>query len=29
MVPLGLFKEMEGNISESFLTRFAWKTMTE
>jgi hypothetical protein len=26
-VPWNLFKEMEGNVSESFLTRFAWKSM--
>ena len=26
-VPWSLFKEMEGNVSESFLTRFAWKSM--
>jgi hypothetical protein len=25
--PWGLFEEMEGNVSESFLTRFAWKSM--
>ncbi len=27
-MPWSLFKEMDGNVSESFLTRFAWKTMT-
>jgi hypothetical protein len=26
-VPWNLFKKMEGNVSESFLTRFAWKSM--
>jgi hypothetical protein len=26
-VPRSLFEEMEGNVSESFLTRFAWKSM--
>ena len=26
-VPWGLFEEMESNVSESFLTRFAWKSM--
>jgi len=26
-VPWSLFQEMEGNVSESFLTRFAWKSM--
>ncbi len=26
-VPRGLFEEMESNVSESFLTRFAWKSM--
>lgn len=26
-VPWNLFKEMEGNVPESFLTRFAWKSM--
>jgi uncharacterized protein (DUF169 family) len=26
-VPWTLFEEMEGNVSESFLTRFAWKSM--
>jgi uncharacterized protein (DUF169 family) len=25
--PWSLFEEMEGNVSESFLTRFAWKSM--
>lgn len=27
-MPWSLFKEMEANVSESFLTRFAWKAMT-
>ncbi len=26
-VPWNLFQEMEANVSESFLTRFAWKSM--
>lgn len=26
-MPWSLFAEMDGNVSESFLTRFAWKTM--
>lgn len=26
-VPWSLFEEMESNVSESFLTRFAWKSM--
>ncbi len=26
-VPWSLFEEMEGNVSESFLTRFTWKSM--
>jgi len=26
-VPWNLFKEMEENVSESFLSRFAWKSM--
>lgn len=26
-VPWSLFEEMEGNVSESFLTRFAWKSI--
>jgi hypothetical protein len=25
--PWSLMKEMDGNVSESFLNRFAWKTM--
>jgi len=28
-VPWSLFEEMESNVPESFLTRYAWKTMTE
>lgn len=28
-VPWSLFEEMEGNVSESFLTRFAWKSMMD
>lgn len=27
-VPLSMYEEMESNVPESFLTRFAWKTMT-
>jgi hypothetical protein len=26
-IPWTLFEEMEGDVSESFLTRFAWKSM--
>jgi len=28
-VPMKMFEEMEANVEESFLTRFAWKTMTK
>lgn len=28
-MPWGLFEEMESNVSESFLTRFAWKSMVD
>jgi hypothetical protein len=27
IVPWSLFEEMEGNVSESFLTRFVWKSV--